>query len=45
MQSRGRHGKRRAIGELKAAFGAHSRDARISETSIGEREQAGDFSF
>jgi len=43
MQGRGRHGEGRVVRELKAPLDAQCADAGVSETSIGQREQAGDF--
>ena len=45
MQGCGGHGEGHVVGELKAPFGAEGTDAGVSEASIGQREQAGDFLF
>lgn len=45
MQGRACHGEGGVVPELKAPFGAQAADAGVSETSIGQREQAGDFLF
>lgn len=43
VQSRSCHGKGRIVRELKSSFRAQSANARVSEISIGQREQAGEF--
>lgn len=43
VQGRSCHGKGCVVRELKSSFRAQSANARVSEISIGQREQAGDF--
>jgi len=43
VQGRGRHGEGRVVRELEAPFGAQAADAGVSEASVGQREETGDF--
>lgn len=43
VQGRSCHGKGCVVRELKSPLRAQSANARVSEISIGQREQAGDF--
>jgi len=43
VQRRSRHGKGRVVGKLESSFRAQPLNAGVSQISIGQREQSGDF--